>query len=97
MGQEMIFRQTHEPRAGRPLRFHRNVSVAGAPLDHRLYHFRLAYKRFEHSDVVLGGESFVAFGRRAAEYVLVARRRAAGVSDRQSVGRLLQPRSEREG
>ena len=30
------------------------------PLDHRLYHFRLAYSGFEHAHVVLGGESFVA-------------------------------------
>jgi len=36
------------------------VSIAGAPLDHRLYHFRLAYCGFEHAHVVLGGESFVA-------------------------------------
>lgn len=30
------------------------------PLDHRLYHFRLAYCGFEHAHVVPGGESFVA-------------------------------------
>jgi hypothetical protein len=36
------------------------VSVAGAPLDHRLYHFRLAFSGWEHVHVVLGGESFVA-------------------------------------
>ena len=36
------------------------VTVAGAPLDHRLYHFRLAYSGFSHADVVLGGESFTA-------------------------------------
>ena len=36
------------------------VSVAGAPLAHRLYHFRLAYSGFEHAHVILGGESFVA-------------------------------------
>jgi hypothetical protein len=29
-------------------------------LAHRLYHFRLAFSGFEHADVVLGGESFVA-------------------------------------
>lgn len=29
-------------------------------LDHRLYHFSLAYSGFEHAHVVLGGESFVA-------------------------------------
>jgi hypothetical protein len=36
------------------------VAVAGEPLDHRLYHFRLAYSGFEHAHVVLGGESCVA-------------------------------------
>ena len=36
------------------------VTVAGQPLTHRLYHFRLAYSGFEHVHVVLGGESFVA-------------------------------------
>ncbi len=62
--QEVIFRQTHEPgrvglsdftdmgKAG--------ITIAGQPLDHRLYHFRLAYSGFEHAHVVLGGESFVA-------------------------------------
>lgn len=62
--QEVIFRQIHEPgRLGlsdftdmgdQPVR------IAGVPLDHRLYHFRLAYCGFEHAHVVLGGESFVA-------------------------------------
>jgi hypothetical protein len=33
------------------------ISIAGVPLDHRLYHFRLAFSGW---DVVLGGESFVA-------------------------------------
>jgi len=36
------------------------VTVAGQPLIHRLYHFRLAHSGFEHVHVVLGGESFVA-------------------------------------
>jgi hypothetical protein len=34
--------------------------LAGQPLEHRLYHFRLAWSGFEHAHVVLGGESFVA-------------------------------------
>src|SRR5208283_3832156 len=62
--QEVIFRQEHPPgRMGlsdfcdmRNL----NVSVAGVPLDHRLYHFRLPFSGFESAHVVLGGESFVA-------------------------------------
>ena len=36
------------------------ISIAGVPLDHRLYHFRLALSGWEHAHVVLGGESFVA-------------------------------------
>ncbi|MBO6720181.1 MAG: IS21 family transposase [Rhizobiaceae bacterium] len=62
--QEVIFRQTHEPgRLGLSDFTDMNasgVTIAGAPLDHRLYHFRLAYSGFEHAHVVLGGESFVA-------------------------------------
>jgi hypothetical protein len=62
--QDVIFRQEHEPgRLGlsdftdtSALR----VTIAGQPLDHRLYHFRLAFSGFEHAHVVLGGESFVA-------------------------------------
>ncbi|MCK1687447.1 transposase family protein, partial [Bradyrhizobium sp. 145] len=59
-----IFRQEHEPgRLGlsdftdtSALR----VTITGTALDHRLYHFRLAFSVFEHAHVVLGGESFVA-------------------------------------
>ena len=36
------------------------VTVAGAPLAHRLYHFTLAFSGWEHAEVVEGGESFVA-------------------------------------
>jgi transposase InsO family protein len=61
---DVIFRQEHEPgRLGlsdftdaTALR----ITIAGQPLDHRLYHFRLAFSGFEHASVVLGGESFVA-------------------------------------
>ena len=62
--QEVIFRQTHEPGRLGLSDFtdmvSAGVSIAGQPLDHRLYHFRLAYSGFEHVHVVLGGESFVA-------------------------------------
>ncbi len=62
--QEVIFRQTHEVGRLGLSDFtdmgELGVSVAGIPLDHRLYHFRLAYSGFEHAHVVLGGESFVA-------------------------------------
>ena len=36
------------------------VLVVGEPLDHLLYHFRLAHSGFSHVHVVLGGESFAA-------------------------------------
>lgn len=37
-----------------------DVQIAGVPLDHRLYHFRLMWSGFEHAHVILGGESYVA-------------------------------------
>jgi len=62
--QEVIFRQIHTPGKIGLSDFTAmgklGVTVAGAALDHRLYHFRLAYSGFEHAHVVLGGESFVA-------------------------------------
>ena len=62
--QEVIFRQTHEPgRIGLSDFTDMNaagITIAEIALDHRLYHFRLAYSGFEHAHVVLGGESFVA-------------------------------------
>ena len=61
---EVIFRQTHEPARLGLSDFTDmagvDVTVAGQPLPHRLYHFRLAFSGFEHAHVVLGGESFVA-------------------------------------
>lgn len=60
----MIFRQVHEPGRMGLSDFtdmaELGVTVAGQPLAHRLYHFRLAYSGFEHVHAVLGGESFVA-------------------------------------
>ncbi|SMP83233.1 Integrase core domain-containing protein [Novosphingobium panipatense] len=62
--QEVIFRQTHEPGRLGLSDFTEmgelGVLVAGQPLDHRLYHFRLIWSGFEHAHVILGGESFVA-------------------------------------
>jgi hypothetical protein len=62
--QEVIFRQTHEPGRLGLSDFtdagSLGVSIAGEPLDHRLYHFRLVFSGFEHAHVVLGGESFAA-------------------------------------
>ena len=62
--QEVIFRQVHEPGRMGLSDFtdmgDLGVSVAGQPLDHRLYHFRLMWSGFEHAHVILGGESYVA-------------------------------------
>jgi len=61
---DVIFRQEHPPgRMGlsdftdmREL----GIAIAGEPLAHRLYHFRLPFSGFAHAHIVLGGESFVA-------------------------------------
>ncbi|MBB5502248.1 hypothetical protein HDG37_006484 [Paraburkholderia sp. MM5384-R2] len=36
------------------------VTIAGVPLEHRLYHFALAFSRWEYANIVEGGESFEA-------------------------------------
>lgn len=36
------------------------VMIAGATLDHILYHFRMAHSGFEHGHMILGGESYSA-------------------------------------
>lgn len=62
--QDVIFRQAQEPgRLG--LSDFTDLSglgvrIAGQPLAHMLYHFRLPWSGFEHAHVILGGESFVA-------------------------------------
>ncbi len=62
--QDVIFRQTHEPGRTGLSDFtdmaDLGITIVGVGLDHRLYHFRLAYSGFEHAHVILGGESFVA-------------------------------------
>lgn len=62
--QEVIFRQVHEPGVMGLSDFtdmgDLAVRVAGVPLDHRLYHFRLIWSGLEHAHVILGGESYVA-------------------------------------
>jgi hypothetical protein len=61
---EVIFRQEHPPGQQGLSDFTAaaefGVSIAGVPLDHRLYHFRLAFSGWAYVSVVLGGESFVA-------------------------------------
>ncbi len=62
--QDVIFRQEHEPGRLGLSDFTDTgglgITIEGILLDHRLYHFRLAFSGFEHAHVVLGGESFVA-------------------------------------
>lgn len=62
--QDVMFRQEHPPGRLGLSDFtdtsELGVTVAGIVLDHRLYHFRLAFSGFAHAHVVLGGESFVA-------------------------------------
>ena len=61
---EVIFRQDHPPGQQGLSDFtdmgELGVRIAGEPLEHRLYHFVLAYSGWEHGEVVLGGESFTA-------------------------------------
>ena len=61
---EVMFRQVQEPGRQGLSDFTElkgvTVTIAGEPLAHRLYHFRLAYSGWSHVTVVLGGESFSA-------------------------------------
>ena len=61
---EVIFRQEHPPGRQGLSDFtdasDLGVTIAGVPLAHRLYHFRLAFSGWQHAEVVLGGESFTA-------------------------------------
>lgn len=61
---DVIFRQEHEPgRMGLSdftVMDAVGITIAGSPLPHRLYHFRLPFSGFEHAHVILGGESFAA-------------------------------------
>jgi len=113
--QDIIFRQEHPPgRLGLsdftdmgdrgvsiPTGQARGLKAHGAPLDHRLYHFRLAFSGWEHVHVVLvglqptdlirGGESFVALPRGCrTRYGRSAARRCSIAAT--AVGRLPQSR-----
>lgn len=61
---EVMFRQVQEPGRQGLSDFTElkdiAVTIAGQPLEHRLYHFRLAYSGWSYVKVVLGGESFSA-------------------------------------
>ena len=61
---DIIFRQTPEPGYMAQSDFTHaeelDVTIAGRPFPHLLYHFVMVYSRWEHVGVVLGGESFTA-------------------------------------
>ena len=61
---EVIFRQDHPPGQQALSDFtdaaDLGITIAGVLLEHRLYHFCLAFSGWEHAEVVLGGESFTA-------------------------------------
>lgn len=71
---DVIFRQNQEPgRQGlsdftdaRKL----GVTIDGAPLDHLLYHFVLAYSGWQFARVILGGESFAALSESLQDALL---------------------------
>ncbi len=62
--QDVMFRQIHPPGALGLSDFtdmaDLGVVIAGAVLDHLLYHFRMPNSGFQHGHVILGGESFTA-------------------------------------
>ncbi len=62
--QDVIFRQVHEPGRLGLSDFTGmsglGITIAGQPLAHMLYHFRLLWSGFAHAHVILGGESYVA-------------------------------------
>jgi hypothetical protein len=61
---EVFFPQRHEPGRMGLSDFTDasglKVTIAGAPLDHRLYHFTFAFSGWEHAEVIGSGESFTA-------------------------------------
>ena len=61
---DVIFRQEHPPGQQGLSDFTEaaelGVTIADVTLEHRLYHFRLAFSGWAYASVVLGGESFVA-------------------------------------
>ncbi|PRY72058.1 IS21 family transposase [Halomonas ventosae] len=76
---EVMFPQTHGPGLRGLSDFTElkgiTITIAGKPLDHRLYHFRLAFSGWCHVRVVLGGESYPAL----AEGLTGALERLGGV------------------
>lgn len=65
--QEVFFPQEHAPGQQGLSDFtamgELRITIANAPFAHILYHFVLAFSRWEHAEVVDGGESFEALSR----------------------------------
>ena len=68
---EVMFPQRHAPGelglSDFTLLKQTTITIAGEPLVHRLYHFRLAYSGWCHARVVLGGESYTALAEGLSE------------------------------
>ena len=68
---EVMFRQEHHPGALGLSDFTKLkkiiVTIKGKPLEHLLYHFRLAYSGWSYMRVILGGESFTALAESLQE------------------------------
>ena len=73
------------------------VSHCWYALDHRLYHFRLAFSGWEHARVVLGGESFVALAEGLQNAPWASGWRTGGAPQRQPLGGVPQSGTRRRG
>lgn len=62
--QEVMFELEHQPGVMGLSDFTKlkqvQVTIAGQPLEHLLYHYRLAYSGWQYVQVIQGGESFIA-------------------------------------
>ncbi len=61
---EVMFEQVHRPGVMGLSDFTKlkqvEITIAGKPLEHLLYYYRLAYSGWQYVQVILGGESFIA-------------------------------------
>ena len=61
---EVMFEQVHQPGVMGLSDFTKlklcEITIAGKPFEHLLYHYRLGYSGWQYVQVILGGESFIA-------------------------------------
>ena len=73
---DIIFRQTPQPGYMAQSDFtdaeELDVTIAGQPFAHLLYHFVMVYSRWEHVGVVLGGESFTALAENLQQALVLS-------------------------